>query len=59
MKLFKHPILLETACGHDGNQKNLEKLTNIAAMSGAKLIKYQLFSLDERSVPNTKEHKIN
>jgi sialic acid synthase SpsE len=57
MNLFKHPLLLETACGHDGNEKTLKKLTDIAIDSGAKQIKFQIFSLDERSLPGTKERK--
>ena len=58
MNLFKHPLLLETACGHDGKEKTLKKLTDIAIDSGAKQIKFQIFSLDERSLPGTKERKI-
>ena len=41
MKLFQHPIILETACGHDGNIKVLKKLVNIAADSGAKLLNFK------------------
>jgi len=58
MKLLKHPVILETACGHDGSEKVLKKLTDIAVSAGGKQIKYQLFNLDERSLPNTKENKI-
>ena len=58
MKLLKHPVILETACGHDGSEKVLKKLTDIAVSAGGKQIKYQLFNLDERSLPNTKEYKI-
>ena len=36
MKIFRHPILLETACGHDGQESVLKKLVNIAKNSGAK-----------------------
>ena len=42
MKLFQHPIILATACGHDGNIKVLKKLVNIAADSSAKIIKFQI-----------------
>ena len=58
MKVFKHPVILETACGHDGSEKVLKKLTDIAIKTGAKQIKYQLFNLNERALPNTKEYKI-
>ena len=58
MKLFQHPIILETACGHDGNIKVLKKLVNIAADSGAKIIKFQIFNLKERALEKTKESKI-
>ena len=58
MKLFKHPIVLETACGHDGNVKILKKLVDIAAASGAKVIKFQIFNLKERAKDKTKESRI-
>lgn len=58
MKIFKHPVLLETACGHDGSEAVLKKLTDIAISTGAKQIKYQVFNLEERALPNTKEYKI-
>ena len=58
MKIFRHPILLETACGHDGQESVLKKLVNIAKNSGAKQIKFQIFNIDERAEPNTKEYKI-
>ena len=59
MKIFKHPILLETACGHDGNESVLKKLIDIAKFAGAKQIKFQIFNVDERAQLNTKEYKIN
>ena len=58
LKIFKHPVLLETACGHDGSEKILKKLTDIAIAVRAKQIKYQLFNIEERALPNTKEDKI-
>ena len=58
MELFKHPVILETACGHNGSEKVLKKLTDIAIKISAKQIKYQLFNIDERALPNTKEYKI-
>lgn len=58
MKIFRHPILLETACGHDGKESVLRKLINIAKNSGAKQIKFQIFNIDERAELNTKEYKI-
>ena len=54
-----NPLLIaETACGHNGDIKKLIKLINIAKNSGIKAIKFQIFKLDERSVPNSKEEKI-
>ena len=58
MKLFKYPIILETACGHNGNIKILKKLVDIAAYSQSKIIKFQIFYLKERALKNTKEYKI-
>tara|TARA_B100001027_G_scaffold215964_1_gene191088 strand:+ start:2780 stop:4525 length:1746 start_codon:yes stop_codon:yes gene_type:complete len=58
MKSFIHPLLLETACGHDGSEKTLTNLVKIASKAGAKQIKFQIFNLDERSLPNTIENKI-
>ena len=26
MKIFKHPVILETACGHDGSEEILKNL---------------------------------
>ena len=58
MKKFKNPIILETACGHDGKERNLKMLTDLAISVKGKIIKYQIFNLDERSIENTKERKI-
>ena len=58
MKIFKYPVILETACGHDGNVKTLKKLIDIAAKTEAKIIKFQIFNLEERALENTKEHRI-
>jgi len=58
MKLFKYPIILETACGHNGNIKILKKLVDIAANTQSKIIKFQIFYLKERALKNTKEYKI-
>jgi len=58
VRIFKHPVLLETACGHDGNEKVLKNLTDIAINVSAKQIKYQLFNTEERALPNTKEERI-
>ena len=55
----QNPLLIaETACGHNGNIKILYKLIKIAKNSGIKAIKFQIFTLDERSVPKSKEEKI-
>ena len=58
MNKITHPIILETACGHDGKEKNLIKLIDIAKKANAKNIKFQIFNLEERALEKTKEHKI-
>ena len=55
---FKPCVIAETACGHDGNLKKLIKLIDIASEAGSQAIKFQIYKLTERSLPNTKEHKI-
>ena len=45
--MFNDPILLETACGHNGNVNLLKKLIDIAKNAGAKQIKFQIFNLEE------------
>lgn len=56
--MFNDPILLETACGHNGNVNLLKKLIDIAKNAGAKQIKFQIFNLEERAQNNSKEYKI-
>ena len=56
--MFNDPILLETACGHNGNPILLHKLIDIAKNAGAKQIKFQIFNLEERAQVNSKEYKI-
>ena len=58
MKKNTHPVILETACGHDGKEKNLFKLIDIAKQANAKNIKFQIFNLEERALKKTKENKI-
>ena len=58
MKNINHPIILETACGHDGKGTNLIKLIDIAKKANARNIKFQIFNLEERALKNTKEYKI-
>ncbi len=58
MSIKSNPIILETACGHDGNLKNLFKLIDIAKFAKGKNIKFQIFNLEERALNNTKEYKI-
>jgi len=58
MSLKTNPIILETACGHDGNEKNLVRLIDIVKFSQGKNIKFQIFNLEERALINTKEYKI-
>ena len=58
MKPFPNPIILETACGHDGREKNLINLIDIAKKANGKCIKFQIFNLEERAEDKTKEYKI-
>ena len=55
---FDPCIIAEMACGHDGNFKKLKKLIEIAKKSGTKVIKFQIYKLEERANKNTKEEKI-
>ena len=55
---FEPCVIAETACGHDGNLKKLIELINIASQANSPAIKFQIYKLEERSLPNTKEHKI-
>ena len=50
MKIFKHPVILETACGHDGSVKTLKKLVDIATNTQSKIIKFQIFNLEKRGL---------
>ena len=51
-------VIAETACGHDGSYKKLIKLIKIAKRSSIKSIKFQIYKIEERSLPKTKEEKI-
>ncbi len=54
-----NPLIIgETACGHNGKLENLKKLILICKRAGLKTIKFQIFTLDERSTPKSKEEKI-
>ena len=54
-----NPLIIgETACGHNGRVENLKKLILICKKSGLKTIKFQIFTLRERSIPKNKEEKI-
>ena len=55
---FKPCVIAETACGHDGNLEKLIELINIASEVGSQAIKFQIYKLTERSLPNTKEYEI-
>ena len=45
MKIFKHPVILETACGHDGSVKTLKKLVDIATNTNQKLLSSKFLTL--------------
>lgn len=54
-----NPLIIgETACGHNGRVENLKKLILICKKAGLKTIKFQIFTLNERSIPKSKEEKI-
>ena len=55
----QNPLLIgEIACGHNGSLSILKKLINVAKKAGLKVIKFQIFTLAERSVSKSKEEKI-
>jgi len=58
MNIFSQRLIAETACGHNGNIKILKKLINIAKNCGVKTIKFQIFNINERAIPGTKEWSI-
>ena len=58
LRNFNPCVIAETACGHDGSLNKLKKLIDIASEAKAKAIKFQIYKLHERSLPNTKEYKI-
>ncbi len=47
-------IIGEIACGHEGNPDKLKQLIDCVADSGTSLIKFQMFSLEERAVEGEK-----
>lgn len=47
-------IIAETACGHEGDIARLKQLIDCVAESGARIIKFQIFSLEERAVKGEK-----
>jgi len=58
MSNFKPCVIAETACGHDGNLKKLIELIDIASEASVQAVKFQIYKLSERSLPNTKENDI-
>lgn len=55
---FNPCVIAETACGHDGSLKKLKELIDIAKNSGTKVIKFQIYKLNERANKNSKEERI-
>ena len=51
-------VIAETACGHDGDLEKLTQLIDSVAESGTKLIKFQLFYLEERALESEEEWHI-
>lgn len=58
MNIFSQKLIVETACGHNGSIKLLKDLIKIAQNCGAKTIKFQIFDVNERAIPNSKEWSI-
>ena len=58
MSNFKPCVIAETACGHDGNLKKLIELIDIVSEASVQAVKFQIYKLSERSLPNTKENDI-
>ena len=56
--IFSQKLIAETACGHDGSKIILKKLIDVAKYCGAETIKFQIFKVEERALPKTKEWSI-
>ncbi|MFA5156133.1 MAG: N-acetylneuraminate synthase family protein [Candidatus Omnitrophota bacterium] len=44
-------VVAEIACGHGGDPAKLKKLIDCAALSNARIVKFQIFTLEERLDP--------
>ena len=56
--IFNQKLIVETACGHNGDIRILKELINIAYNCGAETIKFQIFDVKERAIFETKEWSI-
>ena len=48
-------VIGEIACGHEGKAKRLRQLISVVSESGAQIVKFQIYKIEERALPNTKE----
>ena len=48
-------VIGEIACGHEGNIERLKQLIDVVSESGAAIVKFQIYKIEERALPNTKE----
>ncbi|MFH1683613.1 MAG: N-acetylneuraminate synthase family protein [Candidatus Margulisiibacteriota bacterium] len=51
-------VIGETACGHDGEFSKLKQLIDCVADAGAEIIKFQIFTPEERATPDHPEWEI-
>jgi spore coat polysaccharide biosynthesis protein SpsF (cytidylyltransferase family) len=48
-------VIGEIACGHEGYIERLKQLIDVVSESGAQIVKFQIYRIEERALPNTKE----
>jgi N,N'-diacetyllegionaminate synthase len=48
-------VIGEIACGHEGKLKRLFDLIDVTHDGGAQIVKFQIYKIEERALPNTKE----
>tara|TARA_Y100000296_G_C5172540_1_gene258098 strand:+ start:621 stop:2375 length:1755 start_codon:yes stop_codon:yes gene_type:complete len=48
-------VIGEIACGHEGSIERLKQLIDVISESAAQIAKFQIYKVEERALPNTKE----
>ena len=48
-------VIGEIASGHEGYIERLKQLIDVVSESGAQIVKFQIYRIEERALPNTKE----